>query len=66
MRLSRFDVSNSFQADGVEPAVAAAARGSVLLPKDGSWSLVKHEVATGQVSPVPQDLAAPLIRAGEL
>jgi len=66
MRLSRFDVSNSFQADGVKPAVAAAARGSVLLPKDGSWSLVKHEAATGQVSPVPQDLAAPLIRAGEL
>src|SRR4029077_12308539 len=66
MRLSRFDVSNSFQADGIKPSVAAAARGSVLLPKDGSWSLVKHEAATGQVSPVPQDLAAPLIRAGEL
>lgn len=66
MRLSRFDVSNSFQADGVKPAVAAAARGSVLLPKDGSWTLVKHEAASGQVSPVPQDLAAPLIRAGEL
>ena len=38
----------------------------MLLPKDGSWSLVKHEFATGQVSPVPQDLAAPLIRVGEL
>ena len=66
MRLSRFDVSNSFQADGVNPAFAVAARGSVLLPKDGSWSLVKHEFATGQVNPVPQDLAAPLIRVGEL
>ena len=66
MRLSRFDISNSFETDGVKPAFAAAGRGSVLLPKDGSWSLVKHEFSTGQVSPVPQDLAAPLIRVGKL
>jgi hypothetical protein len=66
MRLSRFDVSNSFEQNGVDPAFAVAGRGSVLLPKDGSWSLVKHEFATGQVTPVPQDLAAPLIRIGKL
>lgn len=66
MRLSRFDVSNSFDSNGVDPAFAVAGRGSVMLPKDGSWSLVKHEFGTGQVSPVPQDLSAPLIRAGKL
>jgi len=66
MRLSRFDVSNSFEADGIAPAFAGAGRGSVLLPKDGSWSLVKHEFRTGDVSPVPQDLSAPLIRLGRL
>jgi hypothetical protein len=66
MRLNRFDVSNSFQADGFSPAFAAPGRGSVLLPKDGSWSLVKHEAGTGQVSPVPPDLSAPLIRVGQV
>ena len=66
MRLSRFDVSNSFDLNGVDPAFAGAGRGSVLLPKDGSWSLVKHEFGTGQVSPVPQDLSAPLIRIGKV
>lgn len=66
MRLSRFDLSNSFGLNGVDPAFAGTGRGSVLLPKDGAWSLVKHEFATGQVSPVPPDLSAPLIRIGKL
>lgn len=66
MRLSRFDVSTSFMQDGVAPAFAGTARGSVLLPKDGSWSMVKHEFGTGQVSPAPQDLSAPLIRIGRV
>jgi hypothetical protein len=66
MRFSCFDISNSFEQNGVDPAFAVAGRGSVLLPKDGSWGLVKHEFATGQVTPVAQDLAAPLIRVGKL
>ncbi len=66
MRLCRFDISNSFDSAGVKPVFAVAGRGSVLLPKDGSWSLVKHESSTGQVSPVPQDLSAPLIRVGKV
>ena len=66
MRLNRFDISNSSETNGVDPAFAVAGRGSVLLPKDGSWSLVKHEFGTGQVSPVPQDMSAPLIRIGRL
>jgi hypothetical protein len=65
MRLSRFDVGNSFEANGADPAFAVAGRGSVLLPKDGSWSQVKHEFASGEVTPVPPELAAPLIRVGK-
>lgn len=64
MRVNRFDVSNSFGADGVSPAFAATARGNVLLPKDGAWSLVRHEHSSGDVSPVPKELSVPLIRAG--
>lgn len=66
MRLNRFDVSNSFAGNGTDYVFAAAGRGSVILPKDGSWSMVKHEHANGAVSPVPQDLSVPLIRAGKI
>lgn len=66
MRLTRFDISNSFQEDGTSPAFAVAGRGNVLLPKDGSWSMVRHEFGTGEVSPVPKELSAPLIRVGKL
>jgi len=66
MRLSRFDFNNSFAKDGGPKDFAIAARGNVILPKDGSWSLMKHEHAAGNVSPVPQDLSVPLIRAGKL
>ncbi|CAN5867244.1 hypothetical protein BH18ACI4_BH18ACI4_06970 [soil metagenome] len=66
MRLNRFDVNNSFGSNGSDPVFVAAGRGNVILPKDGSWSLVKHEQGTGAVSPVPQDLSVPLIRIGKL
>lgn len=66
MRLTRFDISNSFQQDGATPAFAVAGRGNVLLPKDGAWSMVRHEFGTGEVSPVPKELSAPLIRIGKL
>ena len=66
MRLNRFDFNNSFGANGTDPIFAVAGRGNVILPKDGSWSLVKHESGLGNVSPVPQDLSVPLIRIGKL
>jgi hypothetical protein len=66
MRINRFDVSNSFGKNGSDPIFVAAGRGNVILPKDGSWSLVKHERGSGDVSPVPQDLSVPLIRIGKL
>jgi hypothetical protein len=66
MRISSFDISNSFGSNGSDPIFAVSGRGNVLLPKDGSWSMVKHEYGTGEVSPVPQNLSVPLIRIGML
>jgi hypothetical protein len=66
MRLNRFDFNNSFAVNGTDPVFAVAGRGNVVLPKDGSWSLVKHENGAGSVSPVSQDLSVPLIRVGKL
>ena len=66
MRVNRFDVNNSFAANGTDPTFVAAARGNVLLPKDGSWSMVTHQRGTGEVTPLPAQLSVPLIRIGEL
>jgi len=66
MRLSRFDFANAVGADGFSNEFAVAGRGSVLLPKDGSWSMVRHSFGTGEVSPVPKELAVPLVRVGAL
>ena len=33
MRLTRFDINNSFDADGSDPVFVAAARGNVVLPE---------------------------------
>jgi hypothetical protein len=65
MRIDRFDVNASVSKANT-PVFAAAARGQVILPKDGSWSMVKHTSGTGEVIPLPQDVAAPLIRVGKL
>jgi hypothetical protein len=66
MRLDRFDVSNSFGANGTDTVFAAAVRGNVILPKDGSWSMVQHLRGTGEVTPLPEQLSVPLIRIGQL
>ena len=66
MRLTRFDANNSFGANGTDLVFPVAARGNVLLPKDGSWTMVKHERNSGEVSPVPPNLSVPVIRPGRL
>ncbi len=66
MRLNRFDFNNSFGVNGSDITFALSGRGSVLLPKDGSWSMVKHERSNGDVSPVPADLSIPVIRNGKV
>lgn len=64
MRLSRVDVSPSI--DELNQTIfVVAARGNVVLPKDGSWSIVKHETGTGEVTPLPENYPVPLIREGK-
>jgi hypothetical protein len=66
MRITRFDVSPSVKQnnDFMDPIFVAAARGSVILPKDGSWSIVQHETGTGEVTPLPTYIPVPLVREG--
>ena len=61
MRLSRVDVNPAKNAAGKSVFVTAA-RGSLVLPQDGSWSVVKQQTNTGDVHPLlPQELV-PLIK----
>jgi hypothetical protein len=62
MRLVRADLSPAPDGSGGY-VFAAAARGSLLLPKDGAWSVVKHQTDTGDVKPVEAGQSVPLIRA---
>lgn len=64
MRLNRFDVSPSVKQNG-DIIFVVAARGNVVLPKDGSWSIVQHNAGSGEVTPLEEGLTVPLIREGE-
>ncbi|MEO6187378.1 MAG: hypothetical protein ABIO82_05145, partial [Ginsengibacter sp.] len=64
MRLHSIDVNTSVDASN-NPIFVAAARGNVALPKDGSWTMVQHNVGTGEVTPLPETLPIPLIRIGK-
>lgn len=66
MRLNRFDVSNAVGANGSDLVFVVSGRGTVLLPKDGAWTMVRHERGSGEVSPVPANLSVPVIRQGKL
>jgi hypothetical protein len=61
MRIGRVDVNPAFDAAGKHIFVPAA-RGSLLLPKDGSWSVVKQQTDTGDVKPVEEGQSVPLIK----
>lgn len=66
MRLTRVYVSQSVQADNVTPAFVATARGTAILPKDGAWSVVQYQHGSGEVTPLPANTTAPLIKKGVL
>jgi hypothetical protein len=66
LRVNFIDVNASIDTDGTTPIFVAAARGHVVLPKDGSWSLVMHARGSGDVTPLPESVSVPLIRIGEL
>jgi len=61
MRLSRVDVNPAKNAVGKSVFVSAA-RGSLILPQDGSWSVVEQRTDTGDVKPVAPQNAVPLIK----
>ena len=62
MRIIRADVSPAHDSAGA-PVFVSAARGSLLLPQDGSWSVVKQHTDTGDVKPVEEGQTVPLIKA---
>ncbi|HXO77530.1 MAG TPA: hypothetical protein VN824_19895, partial [Puia sp.] len=62
MRISRADINPGLDAGGRHIFVSAA-RGSLILPNDGSWSVVKQHTDTGDVNPVEEGQTVPLIRA---
>ncbi len=66
MRLNRLDFNNSFGDNGSDIVFAVSGRGCVLLPKDGSWTMVKHERSNGDVSPTPSDFSVAVIRNGKV
>ena len=61
MRLVRADLNPAQDGSGKQIFVAAA-RGSLILPADGSWSVVKHQTDTGDVKPIEEGQSVPLIR----
>lgn len=65
IRLTRFDFSHAQETNNPEPVFVAAVRGSAILPKTGSWSMVQHKVGTGEVTQLPNHVPVPLIRAGK-
>ena len=66
MRLNGFDVNNENNNPDSNTVFVVAARGSVLMPKEGSWSMVKHNASSGEVSPLAENITVPLIRIGDL
>lgn len=61
MRLTRVEVQPSMDAGQI--VFVTAAKGTPVLPKDGSWSVVSAKKATGEVLPISNSVV-PLIRRG--
>ena len=61
MRVNRVEVQPSLEAG--QTVFVVAAKGTPVLPKDGSWSLVMHKKASDEVLPVGNG-GIPLIRRG--
>jgi hypothetical protein len=61
MRLSRVDVTSALDTAG-QPVFVTAARGSLVLPGDGSWTVAARHTDTGDIKPVPEGESVPLIK----
>ena len=65
MRLSRVEVANAPHSGAVVPQeFAAAARGSLVLPAQGSWSVLARTDTASEPTPIDADRGVPLIRQG--
>ncbi|HWJ30249.1 MAG TPA: hypothetical protein VNS32_27180, partial [Flavisolibacter sp.] len=63
MRVTRVEVNPSLDA-GNNRVFVTAAKGTPVLPKDGSWSTVQHDAASKEVTPLSNNDVIPLIREG--
>lgn len=61
MRITRVDV-NPARDNANKVIFSTAARGSLILPPDGSWAVVKQQTDTGDVKPLEQGQSVPLIK----
>ncbi len=61
MRLARVDLNPALD-NANNPIFTAAVRGSLILPQDGSWSVVTQQVDTKDVKLIEEGKAVPLIR----
>jgi hypothetical protein len=65
MRLTRVEVDNAPHPSASEThEFAATARGSVVLPQPGSWSVLQRTDSVSEPTPIDPDLGVPLIREG--
>ncbi|MEP6712340.1 MAG: hypothetical protein ABJA37_07995 [Ferruginibacter sp.] len=63
MRITRVEVNPSHDSSNKRVFVAAA-KGTPILPKDGSWSVVKHNASTKEVLPLSGNDTIPIVRQG--
>jgi hypothetical protein len=65
MRLSRVEVANAPHAGSIVPdEFASVARGSLVLPAQGSWSVLARTDSVSEPTTIDADLGVPLIRQG--
>lgn len=64
MRVTHIEVGNAVMPGGTQQ-FAAVARGSVLLPRQGSWSIVQRTDSLSEPQSIDPNLGIPLIRLGE-
>ena len=63
MRLSRVDAGPSMD-EANKRVFVVTPKGTPILPKDGSWSVVRHDLASKEVTPLSNNEAIPVIRNG--
>lgn len=66
LKVNRIEASASFQNGNINDIIfVVAAKGSVQLPAEGSWSIVEVDKGSGEVTPVTNKSSVPVIRKGE-